>query len=120
MEALISICGQSHYSGIEALFPLGANILTRETSFQSDDIGKGFDKVFSQIKEIEGKKINDFSVKINFSSKNIIRLIFEEQQGVQEEKAFIRMGVHNNLMAFSINFPSLKNPFNWIFNNEYF
>ena len=118
MEALISICGQSHYSGIQALFPLGANILTRETSFQSDDIGKGFDKVFSQIKEIEGKKINDFSVKINFSSKNIIRLIFEEQQGVQEEKAILRMGVHNNLMAFSINFPSLKNPFSWIFNNE--
>ena len=118
IEALVSICGQSHYSGINALFPEGANIITKEVPFQDEEMNRGFDKIFGKIKEAEGTKVSDFLIKINFSSKNIIRLILEMQEGVKEENVTLKIGVHNKLMAFSINFPSLKNPFDWAYKNE--
>ena len=118
IESLISLCGQSHYSDIKIIFPEGANILMREVPFQEQEINQGFDKLFSKIKEVEGSKINDFAIKINFSTKNIIRLILEMQEGVKEENVVLKIGIHNKLMAFSINFPTLKNPFDWAYNNE--
>ena len=118
MDSLITMSAQSHYSGIQALFPPKTPILKKETPFLRGFSGRGFDILYNQIKEFGDEKITEFGLKINFASKNILRLIFEKNKGKNEEKLILKMGCSNNLFAFSVNFPSDTNPMDWIYSDK--
>ncbi len=118
MDALITMTAQSHYSGIQSLFSNRTPILKKETPFLRGFSGRGFDDLFDQIKEFGEEKIPEFGLKINFASKNILRLIFEKNKGKNEEKLILKMGCSNNLFAFSVNFPSNVNPMDWVYSDK--
>ena len=118
MEAIISLIGQPHYSGIKSLFPKGTPIILKKVPFLRGHSGRGYEGLFSELQESTGGRVSSNAIKVNFASKNIIRLIFEFEKGKNDKELIMRMGFYNNLLAFSVSFESEENPLDWIYNRE--
>jgi hypothetical protein len=118
MEAILSLIGQTHHSGIQSLFPTGTSILSVKTAFLRGHTSRGFEKLFEKIQEMNEGRFDLNKIKVNFSSKNIIRLIFENEKAQNSEDIIMKMGFWNNLLAFSANFKTSENPLDWINSRE--
>ena len=100
LEGMVPLIGQSHYSGIHALFPINTDIYSMAKTTDLDRASKGLDKLYDNLMK-KARKLMLHKTKVAVGAKTILHAISMLEQN-PPKTVEMKMGYANNLYALSI------------------